>query len=82
MVLNRTPATREDRYLLTVEEAAQKLGISRAHLYTLLQRGEVPSVHLGRSRRISVRALQDWIDRLAADSGAQATRAAVPSELG
>lgn len=33
-------------------EAAGKLGISRAHLYNLIARGEIRVVHLGRSVRV------------------------------
>ena len=35
-------------FVLTVDDAAELLGISRALAYTLVHRGEVPSVRLGR----------------------------------
>ena len=35
-------------FVLTVDEAAELLGISRALAYTIVHRGEVPSVRLGR----------------------------------
>ncbi|NOS02587.1 helix-turn-helix domain-containing protein [Mycobacteroides abscessus] len=42
-----------DPKLYRVEEAAKQLCISRAHLYALIRSGEVNSVKLGRSRRVS-----------------------------
>lgn len=46
---------------LTVEQAAEALGISRAHLYALIGRGEFPVVRLGRLTRVSVEALRTFI---------------------
>ncbi len=43
--------------LLRVGEAAAFLSLSRATLYTLMDRGELPFVKLGRSRRIPRRAV-------------------------
>jgi excisionase family DNA binding protein len=33
---------------ITVEQAARRLGISRGLAYTLVRRGEIPAVRLGR----------------------------------
>lgn len=52
----------DTRLLYTIEEAADALGISRAHMYLLLGRGELPSIQIGRSRRIPVAALQSFIE--------------------
>ena len=43
--------------LVTVQEAAQFLSISRSKLYDLMDNGELVFVKLGRSRRIPRRAL-------------------------
>ena len=43
--------------LMTVREAAEFLSLSRATLYTLMDRGELPFMKLGRSRRIPRRAV-------------------------
>jgi excisionase family DNA binding protein len=43
--------------LLKVTEAAEFLRLSRATLYSLMDRGELAFVKLGRSRRIPKRAL-------------------------
>ena len=48
--------------LLTVEEMAQILRISRAKAYAMAQSGEVPTVRLGRSVRIRRDRLQAWLD--------------------
>ena len=45
--------------LVTVQEAAQFLSISRSKLYELMDNGELKFAKLGRSRRIPRRALID-----------------------
>jgi excisionase family DNA binding protein len=47
--------------LLTVVEAARELGISRSKVYELLADGELPSVRIGRTRRIAVTALEEFV---------------------
>lgn len=53
-----------NRLLFTVEEAGAMLSISRAHCYRLITSGQLNSVKIGRSRRVSVQALCDFADRL------------------
>ena len=43
--------------LLSVNQASTFLSISRSTLYAIMDRGELPFVKLGRSRRIPRRAL-------------------------
>jgi excisionase family DNA binding protein len=50
------------RLLVRVEEAARLCDISRSRMYELVATGEVPSVSIGRSRRIPVDGLRDWIE--------------------
>jgi excisionase family DNA binding protein len=50
--------------LITVREAARWLAISRSHLYQHLQRGALPSVRIGRARRIRVTDLEVFVERL------------------
>ena len=52
------------RVLVTVDEAASMLSIARSHLYVQLQRGQLPSVLIGRSRRILVRDLEAYAEGL------------------
>lgn len=57
-----TPAVGE--VLITVPEAARRLAISRSYLYQYLQRGRLPSVRIGRARRIRVADLEAFVERL------------------
>lgn len=53
-----------ERALVTAEEVARVLGVSRARVYDLARTGVLPSVRLGRSIRFGVSDL-DWILRAA-----------------
>ncbi|WP_329177273.1 helix-turn-helix domain-containing protein [Streptomyces sp. NBC_01477] len=46
---------------LTVEEAARRLSVGRTTMYALLASGEIPSVAVGRLRRIPAEALNDYL---------------------
>jgi excisionase family DNA binding protein len=50
--------------LLTPEEAANALRISRSRLYELVRSGTIESVRIDRLRRIPTQALREYIDRL------------------
>jgi len=52
------------RLLLTPEEAANALGISRSKLYELLRAGVIDSVRIDRLRRIPIQALHEFVERL------------------
>ena len=47
--------------LITVEEAARRLSITKARCYDLIRRQMLPAVALGRQKRISVRRLKRFI---------------------
>ena len=49
------------KLLLTVKEASEVLAISRSKLYGLLNSGYLPSVHIGRSRRLRVTDLEKFV---------------------
>jgi len=53
----------DDRLLLTVAEAAHRLGIGRTLMYELLGSGEVDSVHVGRLHKVPADALTTYVDR-------------------
>jgi excisionase family DNA binding protein len=55
--------TTSERLLLTVEEAAERLGIGKTLAWELVWDGVLPSVRLGRCVRIPLQALEDWIAR-------------------
>jgi excisionase family DNA binding protein len=50
--------------LLTVEEAARRLGIGRTTCFALIASGELESVKVGSLRRIPVDALVAYVRRL------------------
>ena len=52
------------RLLLTVEEAAERIGICRSNMFKLIRRGDVESVKIGRLRRVTPTALEDFVRRL------------------
>ena len=52
------------RVILTVEQAAEALGIGRTFMYELIGSGEVESVLIGRLRRVPANALCDYVARL------------------
>jgi excisionase family DNA binding protein len=52
----------EDR-LVPVPDAAGRLGVSRATVYSLMGAGELPYVKVGRSRRVSLAALREYVER-------------------
>jgi excisionase family DNA binding protein len=49
--------------LLTVEQAARRLGVGRSTMYGLIAQGEVESIQIGHLRRIPVDALADFVAR-------------------
>jgi excisionase family DNA binding protein len=54
--------------LVTVEEAARLLRISRTGTYGLLRSGELASVKIGGRRRVSVAAIDQYIGQLHRES--------------
>jgi excisionase family DNA binding protein len=49
--------------LQRISEAARFLGISRSLLYRLINNGVLPTVRIGRSRRIPIRSVRDFAAR-------------------
>jgi len=47
--------------LLRLGEVAELLSISRTKVYELVASGRIPSLHVGRLRRVPLVALRDWI---------------------
>lgn len=54
----------EPTIVLTVEQAAKRLGIGRTLMYSLVSTGEVESVTIGRLRRVPADALTTYVNRL------------------
>lgn len=64
MTKTAIPETSAPRLLLTIEQAAARLGVGRSTMYGLVLDGEVESVRIGRLRRIPHDALTDYLDQL------------------
>jgi excisionase family DNA binding protein len=64
--MNGSEETRPDeqRLVWTVEEAARLLGISRAHAYELVARGELPHLRLGRRVLVPKHAIEILLARV------------------
>lgn len=53
-----------DCELLSPQEAARRLSLGKTRLYELLGTGAIPSVRVGKLRRIPTRALREYVDQL------------------
>lgn len=53
----------ENESVLTIDELAEYLKISKSTLYKLVQEGEVPGQKVGRHWRFSRRVIDRWIER-------------------
>jgi excisionase family DNA binding protein len=63
-LVNSTDSSLDHALLLTPEEAARRLSIGRTTIYALMASGDLPSVTIGRCRRIPVSALKSFVVRL------------------
>ncbi|MGO9198394.1 MAG: helix-turn-helix domain-containing protein [Acidimicrobiales bacterium] len=66
----------EQRLVFTVEEAAQLLGISRSFAYEAVQRGDIPSMRIGRRILVPKAALQRFLQ-----TAPQPTTTSPPEDL-
>lgn len=57
----------ESKLLLTIPEAAERLGLGRSKFYELIQAGEVPAVRIGRAVRVPAERLREWTEKLQQD---------------
>jgi excisionase family DNA binding protein len=58
-----TDATDVPRLLLSTSEVARSLGVSQRFVKQLIQGGDLPSLKVGRLRRVTLSDLDAWIDR-------------------
>lgn len=63
---NDNPIELETR-LLSPTEVAERLSISRSSVYGLIDAGRLQRVHIGRSVRISLRSVHEFVQSLNAD---------------
>ena len=57
--------------LLNAREVSQILRLSPSTVYQLLQRGDIPSVHFGRSVRVRPKDLEAFVESKLANTGNQ-----------
>jgi excisionase family DNA binding protein len=55
--------------LSTIRQAEQFLASSRSTIYALMDRGELPYVKIGKSRRIPSKALREFAERCLVSAG-------------
>jgi excisionase family DNA binding protein len=60
----------DSQLLLTVKEAADRLGIGRTLMYSLVSSGAVGSVTIGRLRRVPTECLEQYVSGLLHNNGA------------
>jgi excisionase family DNA binding protein len=58
-----------DKLLVSPEEAAELLGVGRSTVYDLMRTLALPSVKIGRCRRIPLATLREFVDALASAAG-------------
>lgn len=57
------PAPPNVPVMLTIDEAAARLTVSRGHVYAMIRDGKLKGVKLGRARRISAAEIDQLIER-------------------
>ena len=57
-------AVHTESIVLTVEEAAHRLGVGRTLMYALVKSGDIESIAIGRLRRIPCEAIDEFVERL------------------
>jgi excisionase family DNA binding protein len=57
-----------EELLITVNEAARRLGVGKSLMYMIIRRGELPSVKIAGARRVAVAELQEYVSRLRAEA--------------
>jgi excisionase family DNA binding protein len=58
------PADASPTILLTAEETARELRIARRRVFELIRQGTLPSVKIGKSRRITRAAVEEYVRKL------------------
>jgi excisionase family DNA binding protein len=57
-----------EKLLVRIGEAAEMLSVARSKAYQMVQSGELPAVRMGKSVRVSVRALNEYVERKTAEA--------------
>ncbi|WP_061988872.1 excisionase family DNA-binding protein [Amycolatopsis regifaucium] len=67
--MNLSENAKVPREMLTVEQAADRLAVSRTTMFALIKDEVVPSVLVGRYRRIPADELAAYVESLSAPKG-------------
>ena len=59
-------AVRYEKLTYSVAEAAEVLGVSTANMYQIVKRQGFPVVVIGKRRLIPIKALERWVEEMAA----------------
>ena len=51
----------EDKLLLSPDEVASALGIGRSTCWKLLMSGDIPSIKIGKRRKVRREVLEQWL---------------------
>lgn len=70
MLSTGTDQNLAENRLVPIQEAAAFLGVSRAKLYQMMDRGELAYAKVGRCRRIPKKALLEYAEGCLVSSGA------------
>ena len=54
---------RPDSYVLTVDEVAHRLQVSKSSVHRLVNTGILPSIRVGRSVRVPKMAFERWFEQ-------------------
>ncbi|MGE5235820.1 MAG: helix-turn-helix domain-containing protein [Acidobacteriota bacterium] len=78
-------ADEDPRTLLTAEEVAERLRVTKCWIYAEVRAGRLPHVRLGRYVRFRVAAIDSWIERIergGAGEWGSTLRGRLPSDAG
>lgn len=56
--------TPDHRLVLTIEQAAKRLGVGRTTMYALIKTGKIRTVTIGRLRRVPTFCLDEYVQSL------------------
>jgi excisionase family DNA binding protein len=59
-----TYTTESPALLISVAEAARRIGLGRTKVYQLIDQGKFPHKRIGRVLRVPVKALEKWAEDL------------------
>ena len=62
----------EDPILLTIPQAARKLGIGRSLTYELIAAGRLDVIHIGRAARVPLEAVYEFVEQQREDAAVRA----------